>query len=152
MRATMKTHIGQLAEIPATPSRPFAPNSDGRVERQIGKRVAMTQFGVNHLTLGPGAASSRRHWHEREDEFAYVLSGVVTLRDETGEHEIGKGGFVGFPAGAPNAHHLVNRGDAPVELLIVGTRKVGEERIHYPDEPDPGPFSVLRDEKGERRP
>jgi uncharacterized cupin superfamily protein len=49
-----------------------------------------------------------------------------------------------------NAHHLVNRGDTPVELIVVGTRKVGEEKIHYPDQSDPGPFSVFRDEKGER--
>ncbi len=147
----MKTYIGQLREVPATAARQHAPNFDGPVERQIGKRVAMTQFGVNHLTLHPGAISSRRHWHEGEDEFVYVLSGVVTLCDETGDHQIGEGGFAGFPAGAPNAHHLVNRSGAPVELIVVGTRKVGEERIHYPDEPDPGPFSVFRDEKGNRR-
>lgn len=146
----MRTHIGRLADVSATPSHPSASNAEGRIERQIGKRVALTQFGVNHLTLGPGAVSSRRHWHEGEDEFVYVPSGVVTLRDETGEHEIGQGGFAGFPAGAANAHHLVNHGDAPVELLIVGARKVGEEKIHYPDEADPGPFSVFRDGKGER--
>jgi len=147
----MKSCIGQLANVPATAAPRHAPAFDGRVERQIGKSVAMTQFGVNHLTLHPGAVSSRRHWHEGEDEFVYVLSGVATLRDENGDHQIGQGGFVGFPAGAPNAHHLVNRTDAPVELIVVGVRKVGEERIRYPDQPDPGPFSVFRDEKGDRR-
>ena len=147
----MKTHLGRLSDVSATPDHPSVAGADGRVERQIGKRVAMTQFGVNHLTLGPGAVSSRRHWHEGEDEFVYVLSGVVTLCDDTGEHEISEGGFAGFPAGAANAHHLVNRGEAAVELLIVGTRKVGEEKIHYPDEANPGPFRVFRDERGERK-
>ncbi len=116
----------------------------------MAKTVSVTQFGVNYLTLAPGAESARRHWHEREDEFVYVLSGVVTLQDDNGDREIGPGHFVGFPAGAANAHHLINRSDAPVQLLIVGSRAVGEERIHYPDEADPGPFSVFRDESGIR--
>ena len=116
----------------------------------MGKAVGLTQFGVNHLTLAPGAASSRRHWHEEEDEFVYVLSGTVVLIDDNGAHELSVGAFAGFPAGAANAHRLVNRSDAPAELIVAGSRKVGEERIHYPDEPDPGPSVIVRDTRGNR--
>ena len=35
----------------------------------------LTQFGVNLVTLPPGAWSSQRHWHSHEDEFVYVLEG-----------------------------------------------------------------------------
>jgi hypothetical protein len=35
-------------------------------------------------------------------------------------------------------------------LMVVGIRKVGEERIHYPDLPDPGPVTVIRDAAGDR--
>lgn len=122
----------------------------GRVERQLAKSVGIRQYGVNHLTLKPGGERAHRHWHEREDEFVYVPSGVVTLIDENGEREIAQGAFVGFPAGAPNARHLLNRPAADVQLLVVGTRQVGEEQIHYPDQADPGPFSVFRDGNGDR--
>ena len=78
--------------------------------------------------------SSLRHWHEVEDEFVYVLSGVLTLVDDDGEHAMPPGTFAGFPAGCANAHHLLNRSDAPVCFLVIGSRRPGEETIHYPDD------------------
>jgi uncharacterized cupin superfamily protein len=146
----METLTGRTDEVAVSPLPYPGPEFEGRAERQLGKRVGITQFGVNHLTLEPGSATSRRHWHEGEDEFVYVLWGEVVLHDENGERPLGTGEFAGFPVGAANGHRLVNRSDAPAELLVVGTRKVGEEKIHYPDEADPGPFSVVRDARGER--
>ena len=144
------TRLAHLSQVAAIMQRAPSPELAGGVERQIGKAAGLTQFGVNHVTLGPCTATSRRHWHETEDEFVFVLSGTVTLIDENGEHLLGPGAFAGFPAGAPNAHHLVNRSSATAELMVVGLRKVGEERIHYPDQADPGPFSILRDANGDR--
>ena len=145
------TRLARRSQIVAIAMRPPTPALGGGVERQLGKAVGLTQFGVNHLTLGPGAASSRRHWHETEDEFVFVLSGTVTLIDQNGEHVLEAGDFAGFPAGAANGHHLVNRANAPAELIVAGLRRVGEERIHYPDQADPGPFTVVRDENGDRK-
>jgi uncharacterized cupin superfamily protein len=146
----VKTFISILDATPATPfSRPVA-EFEGNVERQMAKLVGITQFGVNRLTLAPGSMSSRRHWHEQEDEFVFVVSGQVTLHDESGLHELSPGSYLGFPAGAPNGHHLINRSPTPVVLMIVGKRKVGKERVHYPDEPNRGPFTVVRDSTGNR--
>ena len=72
------------------------------------------------------------------------------LIDDNGEHALGPGDCVGFPAGEPIAHHLVNRSSAPARFLAVGTRKRGEERIHYPDDRRIGIASVFRGEDGER--
>ena len=148
----MQTHISRLAEVAVAPLLHSAPEFAGRLERQIAKGVGLTQFGVNHVTLEPGAMTSRRHWHAGEDEFVLVLSGSVTLIDENGAHELEPGAFAGFPAGEANGHHLVNRSGSRIELLVVGTRKVGAERIHYPDAADPGPFTIVRNERGERLP
>jgi uncharacterized cupin superfamily protein len=109
----------------------------------------MTQFGVNHLTLEPGAFSSLRHWHEGEDEFVYFLSGRLILVDDNGEHALTRGSFVGFPAGRANAHHLVNRSRAAARCLVVGSRRVGRETIHYPDD-FAEPRTVARNAAGER--
>lgn len=146
----MQTHLGRLAAVAPTPRRGLASADEGGVERQIGKAGGVTQFGVNHLTLEPGETSSRRHWHEAEDEFVFVLSGVATLIDDNGQHQLEAGAFAGFPAGVANAHHLTNRSDAPVVLMVVGTRWVGEENVHYPDAADPGPFTIVRDARGHR--
>jgi uncharacterized cupin superfamily protein len=102
------------------------------------------------VTLLPGARSALRHWHEEEDEFVYVLSGVVTLIDENGQHPMPAGAMAGFPAGRPNAHHLANLGHAPAAFLSVGTRHRGREVVHYPDDPQLGEVAIVRDARGER--
>ena len=46
-----------------------------REKRALGNAVGLTKIGINHTTLPPGKESSMRHWHTREDEFIFVLSG-----------------------------------------------------------------------------
>ena len=111
---------------------------DGKHEGRLGKLVGMTQFGVNRVVLEPGSMSSLRHWHEAEDEFVYVLEGELGLEDDNGVHALTAGTFVGFPAGVANAHHLVNRSQAPATVLVVGARRPGQDTVHYPDD-DLGP-------------
>lgn len=153
----MDTKLLHLSDVPVltnTPSQWSSPIHPewfaGTHEAQLAKRVGLTQFGANVVTLDPGAASSLRHWHEEEDEFVYVLSGTLTLIDENGAHEMRAGAFAGFPAGAANAHHLKNLSNAPAMFLAVGTRKVGRETIHYPDTPERPVGNVTRDAKGNR--
>jgi uncharacterized cupin superfamily protein len=111
----------------------------GKHQVQLGKSLGITQFGVNAITLEPGSISALRHWHEVEDELVYVLSGELTLIDENGEHPLGAGAVAGFPAGAANGHHLVNRSASPAKFIVVGSRRTGEETVHYPDD-DLGPI------------
>ncbi len=92
----------------------------------------LEQFGAYVQTLQPGARSSQRHWHEREDEFVHVLSGEVTLTENDGDHLLQPGDAACWPAGEPNAHCLSNRSGSPCSYLIVGTR-VPHDVCHYPD-------------------
>jgi uncharacterized cupin superfamily protein len=103
-----------------------------RRRRRLGEVFGLSQFGVNLLELPPGAWSSQRHWHERQDEFVYVLEGEATLVTDEGETTLGPGMVAGFPAGTGNGHHIVNRSDGVVRLLEMGTR-TGEETAHYSD-------------------
>ncbi len=105
----------------------------GRFEmRSLGDAGGLTQFGAHLETLYPDAYSSLRHWHENEDEFLFVLTGEVTLIDDTGDQIIRAGEAAAFKAGDANGHHLQNRTDAPATYLIVGTR-TNEDRCHYSD-------------------
>ena len=92
----------------------------------------LTQFGAHVETLEPGSLSSERHWHEEEDEFLYVLSGEATVIEGDGAHPLGPDDAACWPAGAANAHQVVNRSDAPCTYLIFGTR-MARETVHYPD-------------------
>jgi len=103
-----------------------------RVRHTLGDVFGLTQFGVNLLELAPGTWSSQRHWHERQDEFVYVLEGEATLMTDEGETVLSAGMVAGFKAASGNGHHIVNRSNAVVRLLEVGTRTT-EETATYSD-------------------
>lgn len=112
---------------------PFAARFGGRSKRVLGEAFGLANFGVNLTTLAPGASSSLRHAHSRQDEFVYVLEGHPTLITDAGETPLAPGMCAGFRAGRGDAHQLVNRSDAPVVYLEVGDRSVGDEVV-YPDD------------------
>ena len=111
---------------------PFDENCDRFESVSLGDAVGLTQFGVNIEKLLPGGMTSQRHWHENEDEFAYLLSGVVVLVENETETVLKEGTAIGWKAGEATAHHLINRSDEPAYLLIVGTR-ADSEVVRYPD-------------------
>ena len=105
----------------------------GREKRPLGDLFGLTNFGVNLTRLKPGAASSLRHAHTRQDEFVYILEGEPTLLTDAGETPLHPGQCAGFPAGSGNAHTLVNRGTSDVVYLEIGDRTVGDV-VSYPDD------------------
>lgn len=108
----------------------FAGAVAGRGVQRLGAAGGLTQFGVNIVTLAPGAASSLRHWHEREDEFILVLDGTCTLRQDAGDTDLGPGDCAAFPAGDSDGHCVVNRSDREARFLVVGSR-APTEVVHY---------------------
>lgn len=111
---------------------PYAAMMAGRSSLRLGEAGGLTQFGVNLVTLEPGAMSSLRHWHEREDEFVMVIEGECILVEDGGEIVMRRGDCAAFPAGAANGHHILNRTTMAVRFLVVGT-KAAQEVAHYPD-------------------
>lgn len=103
----------------------------GREKRALGDAVGLTQFGVNLTRLVPGQASALPHWHEKEDEFVYVLEGTATLIYGDTEEILNAGDCTGFKAGEDVAHCIENRSDADVMLLEVGSR-IADEKVYYP--------------------
>jgi uncharacterized cupin superfamily protein len=101
---------------------PFDQPCKGRSGMRLGAAAGLTQFGVNLMTLEPGAWSSQRHWHEKEDEFVYVLSGELVLVEDEGETILEAGDCAAWKAGVRGGHHLVNRSPCEATFLVVGTR------------------------------
>lgn len=79
-------------------------------------------MGVNIVELAPGAWASQRHWHAKEDEYVYVLSGELVLIEDAGETTLVAGESAGWPAGVRDGHHLVNKSNANARFLVVGSR------------------------------
>jgi uncharacterized cupin superfamily protein len=139
-RASEKECTMKKIDLAAVPERrgsaypePFDRPCRTRARRALGDAAGLTQFGVNLLTLPPGAWSSQRHWHSLEDEFVYVLAGEVALVTSAGEEILRAGDCAGFRAGDPDGHHLINRSDAEARILEMGTREGDRDATDYPD-------------------
>jgi uncharacterized cupin superfamily protein len=111
---------------------PYRGENQRRWNRRLGDYVGLTNFGVNLTRIEPQGQSSSRHWHTRQDEFVYVLSGEVVLETEAGEEVLHEGMCAGFPAGTRNGHRFVNRTNIDSLLLVVGDRTPGDE-VGYSD-------------------
>jgi uncharacterized cupin superfamily protein len=110
----------------------FAERVAGRLKRPLGDLFALKNFGVNLTTLAPGAASALFHRHSRQDEFIFMLEGVLTLLTADGEQELTPGMCFGFPAGG-TAHHLVNRSATDATYLEIGDRSA-DDTVTYPQD------------------
>lgn len=133
------------AKIGTTYPKVFRNEVATRSKRILGDLFGLTNYGVNLVDLEPGGWSAQRHWHTREDEFVYVVSGELTLVTDDGEHTMTPGMVAGFPAGDSDGHHLVNKSDAVATYLEIGDR-IAEDEVYYPDID----LQLVSDGKGDR--
>ena len=81
-----------LDAIPQTNATGYPPPFDapvaGRWYRRLAPPAGLSEFGVSHVVLKPGAWSSQRHWHAGEDEFVVMLTGQAVLVEDEGETDL----------------------------------------------------------------
>jgi uncharacterized cupin superfamily protein len=99
---------------------PFDQDVGGRWHRRLGPPTGLTDFGVTHCVLKPGAWSSQRHWHDGEDEFLVMLSGEAVLVEDDGHTILRAGDCAAWPKGNTNGHHLRNESKAECAFIVVG--------------------------------
>jgi len=129
-KSEVTPRLGRQSSYP----EPFRRRVAGRTRWGLGDAFSLTQFGAGLVELEPGAVSSIRHWHTHEDELVYMLEGEAVLVTDAGEETLRPGDFVGFPAGVPIGHHIVNRSDRKVAYLEIGTRNPVADVVYYPDD------------------
>lgn len=111
---------------------PYAEMMAGRSSLRLGAAGSLTQFGVNLVTLEPGALSSLRHWHLAEDEFVMVTEGECVLVQDQGATLLRAGDCAAFPANVPNGHHFINQSSQAARFLVIGS-KAPREVATYSD-------------------
>ncbi|HWU93634.1 MAG TPA: cupin domain-containing protein [Sphingomicrobium sp.] len=99
---------------------PFDADVAGRFGRRLAPATGLTDFGVSHVVLKPGAWSSQRHWHEGEDEFLVMLEGEAVLVEDDGPVALRPGDLAAFPKGVRNGHHLRNESDRDCAFVVFG--------------------------------
>lgn len=78
-------------------------------------------IGVHIMEVQPGNSSTEFHFHYREDECVFILSGqgVAEIGDET--FEVSEGDFLGYRKGGL-AHSIANTGTDVLRCLVLGER------------------------------
>ena len=125
--------VVNVAEIAGEPRpRYSAPPGVAAIVRSPGDKTGLTHMGVHVRTIEPGFAGTNRHFHTVEEEWAYVLAGVGTVRIGPLRIAVRPGSFVGFPPG-PRPHHFLAEGTEALVLIEGGERRPHEDSGWYPD-------------------
>lgn len=99
---------------------------------EIGDYIGAEKLGFRLLEVAAGMTSCPLHWHGAEEELFVVLSGTATLVTGRGEHALRAGDYVTFRTRVEGAHKVVNRSDAPCEILMVANVD-SNDVCYYPD-------------------
>jgi len=98
---------------------PFNEDVAGRWVRRLAPATGLTDFGVSHVVLKPGAWSSQRHWHNGEDEFLVMVDGEAVLVEDEGRTVLRPGDCAAWPKGSTNGHHLRNESERDCSFVVM---------------------------------
>lgn len=83
--------------------------------RKVRSALGVTAFGVNAVVIPPGY-TSRRHFHERQEELYLVLRGEIEFELGEDRQTLGPGGLVRVDA--PTVRSLRNTSDTEEALYF----------------------------------
>ena len=89
-------------------------------------------FAAALYEIPPGKAAYPYHYHVKNEELFYILSGCGTLRTPQGERAVQAGDVLYFPANERGAHKLSNTGTETLAYLDFGTLH-DLDAAFYPD-------------------
>jgi uncharacterized cupin superfamily protein len=87
--------------------------------RKIRSALGVTEFGVNAVVLPPGY-TSRRHFHERQQELYLVLGGEIEIELDGARHTLGPGGLARVDAPVVRALHNASETDEALFFCVGG--------------------------------
>jgi uncharacterized cupin superfamily protein len=121
--------LPENAHVYPQSSEPMGPT------RRLGKVAGLVRIGINLQRLPPGTRSSWPHAEENEEEFVFVVAGVVEAWIDGDLHRMTAGDLAAFPAGTGICHCFINNSDREVLLLVGGEAPKQGSRIFYPLNP-----------------
>ena len=87
--------------------------------RKVRAPLGVTEFGVNAVVLPPGY-TSRRHFHERQQELYLVLRGEIEFQLSGERHVLGPGGLARVDAPTVRAMRNTSDTDEAVYFCVGG--------------------------------
>ena len=84
--------------------------------RELVPKGSAEQCAVSLYEIPPGKSAFPYHYHMKNEESFYIISGKGILKTPLGERPVSAGDFLFFPANEKGAHKLTNASET--ELLI----------------------------------
>ena len=85
-------------------------------------------LGVFEMKVPPGAHVPPPHSHTNNEEFVYVLAGVLRYSVDDETRNLGPGDWMSTPRGS--VHHFGNPGTETAIALVILTPDIGEQYFH----------------------
>ena len=125
-----KTVVLTVADVPKTHKNDHK-DYEYFCQKLVGRGVGGCT--VMQYEVPPGKAPFPYHYHAKNEESFYILSGCGLLKTVDGEREVQAGDFLYFPAGPGGAHKLTNTSDKDLLVYIDFDTEHDLEVTVYPD-------------------
>jgi uncharacterized cupin superfamily protein len=94
---------------------------------RLARHAGAHRLAANLYELDPGALVSPLHFHHRNEELLFVLSGTPALRrSDSDVRDLSPGDVIAFPTGPDGVHQILNRSNEPARVLICATNDLPE--------------------------
>ena len=97
-------------------------------------------FDVSIYEVPPGKAAVPYHYHMRNEEVFFILSGKGLLKSPEGEREVNAGDFLFFPNNENGAHKITNMSESEMLVYADFDVRFEPEIAFYPDSDKVGLF------------
>lgn len=102
-------------------------------KRELVSAKHAVQSTISLYEIPPGKSAYPYHYHTKNEEAFYIISGSGTLRTPSGDKPVSAGNLLFFPANEKGAHKLMNTSaDENLVYLDFGTRN-DIDPVFYPD-------------------
>ncbi len=100
---------------------------------KVTDRSDFDQCFVSIYEIAPGKSNYPLHYHERNTEAFYIISGEGILNTIDGDVSIKRGDVIVCPPGAEGMHKITNTSDTEVLRYIDFDTTNSPDIVHYPD-------------------
>lgn len=121
---------GSLTELEA--QHKIGPGKYEYIRRKFVPLGCANQCVVSVYEIPPGKSAYPYHYHLKNEETFFIVSGKGLLRTPEGEREVTAGELLFFPAEPGGAHQLTNSGKDPLVYLDFDTQNELDVAV-YPD-------------------
>lgn len=85
-------------------------------KRELVPKENAQQCSISVYEIPPGKSAYPYHYHTKNEEAFYIISGKGILKTPSGDKDVSAGDFLFFPANEKGAHKLANTSE--IEMLI----------------------------------